>query len=153
MTPDAPVADEAPLPADVQARATRASRGHFTRLAIFGGFSLAGGGVAMGVGAAGDPELLHFGLHNGLGGASNVAFGLLALPATDEPRTFGDLHRTRETMALNVGLDAGYVAAGVAMGLLGEDEHPAVSGAGWAIAVQGLGLLVLDAIYWRQLPR
>ncbi|MFZ5482367.1 MAG: DUF6992 family protein [Myxococcota bacterium] len=137
---------------EAQAQAARASRGHFTRLAVFGGFSLAGGGVAMAL-SRDEPALLHFGLHNAIGGASNVAFGLLALPSTDAPRTFEGLARTRETMALNVGLDAGYVAAGLAMGLLGQDEHPAIGGAGWAIAVQGAGLLVLDAIYWRALPR
>ena len=59
-----------------------------------------------------------------------------------------------EIFQLNLGLDFGYVGAGVAMGVLGHiDDRRAVEGAGWAIAAQGVGLAALDFVALTQIPR
>jgi hypothetical protein len=76
-----------------------------------------------------------------------------AWKSTARPRTPEELRASREFLQLNLGLDVGYVATGVAMGVLGRmDGRPEVEGSGWAVAAQGLGLAVLDGVLLAELP-
>jgi hypothetical protein len=60
-----------------------------------------------------------------------------------------ELSPFREFLALNLGLNVGYIGVGIALGVLGE---LGVSGAGWAVAIQGLALLILDGFLMARLP-
>ncbi|MCW5938874.1 MAG: hypothetical protein KF884_04980 [Fimbriimonadaceae bacterium] len=62
----------------------------------------------------------------------------------------GDLRKLREFLMLNEGLNVGYLGVGLALGL--SSNAPVVQGAGWAIAIQGVALLVLDTWLLMKLP-
>lgn len=141
------------LPDPLGVEAARAERAHLVRLGVFAGASAVGGGV---VAAAGweDPRLQSAGLMTvGWAGVNALIVGL-AWRGTATPPTAAQRARTREIFQLNLGLDFGYVGAGLAMGVLGHlDDRRAVEGAGWAIAAQGVGLAALDAVALAQIPR
>lgn len=60
-----------------------------------------------------------------------------------------DLRRLREFLALNLGLNLGYLGVGLTMYLLGQTP---VEASGAAVFVQGLALLALDGWLFRALP-
>ncbi|CAN5418450.1 hypothetical protein BH11ARM1_BH11ARM1_09600 [soil metagenome] len=57
----------------------------------------------------------------------------------------------REFLWLNMGLNVAYIAVGITMALLAGDRGQ-VRFTGGAVAIQGLGLLVLDGILLRLAP-
>ena len=63
-----------------------------------------------------------------------------------------DLGSFREFLFLNDGLNVAYIAVGVTMILLAA-QRPPIKGAGLAVAIQGVGLLVLDSFLITQLSR
>jgi hypothetical protein len=135
------------------ARAARLERRHLARLGVLAGASAVAGGVVAGVGWE-DPRLQSAGLMTVGWAAVDAVIVAAAWKSTARPRTAEELAASREFLQLNLGLDVGYVATGVAMGVLGRmDGRPAVEGAGWAVAAQGLSLAVLDGILLAELPK
>ena len=154
----APALDAAPLlpalpPPPADPEVGRLQRQHLVRLGVLSGASAVAGGVVAGVGWE-DPRLQSAGLMTVGWAAVNTGIVLAAWKGSIQPRTPAELRQSRELLQLNLGLDIGYVSTGVAMGVLGRmDERGAVEGAGWAIAAQGIGLAVLDALLLAELPR
>ncbi len=76
---------------------------------------------------------------------------LIALPGLRRSEDAKPVERRklREVLFLNQGLNAGYIGVGLtmALGMPGWAQ-----GAGWAMAVQGSGLLVLDGWLIRRCP-
>lgn len=77
-------------------------------------------------------------------GAINAIIGWSVRKGHEESR-----RKTREFLALNLGLNAGYIGFGVAMIWLG---HGTIQASGWAIVFQGFGLMVLDLWLWLKIP-
>jgi sulfite exporter TauE/SafE len=50
----------------------------------------------------------------------------------------------REFLMLNQGLNVGYIATGLFVGILGKTE--VIQSSAWAVLIQGVALLVLDSI-------
>lgn len=89
-----------------------------------------------------------FGVINAL-----LALGLLGSQAANTDQSPLDLSqgelRSGQVFALNLGLDVAYIAAGVLMGLGGAELNESwAEGAGWAMATQGVGLLLFDIWQW-----
>lgn len=143
-----------PLPTEPPGvRAARLERRHLVRLGVLAGASAVAGGVLTGAGWE-DERLRSAGLLTLGWAAVDAGIVAAAWKSTTRPRTAEELRASREFLQLNVGLDVGYLATGVSMGVLGRmDGRPEVEGAGWAVAAQGLGLAVLDAILLAELPR
>jgi len=73
----------------------------------------------------------------------NLAIAIFGRMDRSEP----NLAQTREFLAFNLGLNIAYIAVAIALMALGK---PAVRGAGLAVAIQGVLLLVLDGyLFWR----
>ena len=133
--------------------AALAERAHLARLGVFAGASAVAGG-AVAVAGWDDARLQSAGLMTVGWAGVNGLIVALAWKGTGQPKSAADRARTREIFQLNLGLDFGYVGAGVAMGVLGHiDDRRAVEGAGWAIAAQGVGLAALDFVALTQIPR
>lgn len=66
--------------------------------------------------------------------------------------SIGALAGFRETIALNIGLDAGYVGVGIALAAP-KALSEVVRKNGLAVAIQGAALLILDAWLLLQLPK
>lgn len=66
-------------------------------------------------------------------------------------RTEPVLGQTREFLAFNLGLNIAYMAVGITLVVLGADRG-FQRGAGYAVLIQGLALLVLDGILLSRLP-
>lgn len=124
-------------------------RAHLQRLLLWGAASAAAGAVVLliiGRRRGQSPLLFHFALQM-------AAWGMLDLVLAGNAwrtLTLRDLQSAAQLdrfVWLNVGLDVGYVATGTVLGvtawLLGR--RGGGIGAGAAIVVQGLALLVLDA--------
>jgi len=133
--------------------ASAAERAHLTRLGVFAGASALTGGAMMAV-AWDDPGARNFAVQSvAWAGVDAVIVGA-AWKGAGRVKSPAEIAATREVLQLNVGLDAGYVMAGATMGVLGRHQDmPGLEGAGWGIVAQGLGLLVLDVIVLRQMPR
>lgn len=78
--------------------------------------------------------------------AINLAICGLAIPHK-EP----EIHALREFLMLNLGLNVAYISVGLTLGLVKEMVRKS-KGAGAAIAVQGVALLLLDGYLMFQLP-
>lgn len=124
-------------------------RGHLLRLIVWGAASVVAGTVLLALAARGatrPPFLHHFGLQTAAWGAIELVLGLLSFRNL-APRDLQDAARLDRFLWLNLGLDTGYVAVGATLAittwLLGRRWGGV--GAGLAIVIQGLALLVLDA--------
>jgi len=139
------------------ARALRdAQRTHLRRVGIWGGANLAGGAVWAATSDAGSFGRA-FGVQSMGWGAVNVglaALGLLGDPGPlpdDVPSVLAAEDGWTHLLLVNLGLNVGYTLVGstllVAAGE-GLGNPTTVRGHGAAVVVQGLGLLVLDALAW-----
>lgn len=148
-----PVADLSEADTQRGLDASAAERAHLTRLGVFAGASALTGGTMMAV-AWDDPRARHFAIQSvPWAGVDAIIVGA-AWKGAGRVKSPAEIATTREVLQLNVGLDAGYMMAGATMGVLGRHRGmPGVEGAGWGIVAQGLGLLVLDVIVLRQMPR
>ncbi len=71
---------------------------------------------------------------------------LIALPGRLSPKV--DPKTIDDLLAFNLGLNVAYVAVGITLLVLG---NPRVRGAGIAVMVQGINLLVLDGYLYSQI--
>lgn len=92
------------------------------------------------------PLLRHFAIQTAGWGAVELTHALLAMRSLAY-RDLAGYTRFDRLLWLNVGLDAGYVGVGAALALTGwmAARRLGPVGAGLAIAVQGLALLVMHA--------
>ena len=112
-----------------------ALRDHLVRLALVAVVSMVAGGAV----AWRSPSLRAFGLMNAAWGAVDLAIALPGLrhPHVDDAESFGRF------LALNLGLNCGYVGVGATMVAL-AGARASVKGSGAAVALQGALLLALD---------
>jgi hypothetical protein len=132
-------------------------RAHLLRLFAWGGASLLAGTLLLALvtlrRAAGPAPLVrHFGVQTAAWGAVNLAIAAWAwrgLALRDHAGARG----LERVLWLNLGLDAGYVGVGVTLALTGwvVARRLGAVGAGAAVAVQGLVLLLLDWLLVQQL--
>jgi hypothetical protein len=125
-----------------------AERGHLVRLLWWGLASvIVGGTVLVGLRArAPRPALVwHFAIQTAAWGAIDVALVAMGWQGL-RLRDVDGYRALREFLWLNVGLDAGYVGVGVTLAICGwvMGKRVGLVGAGTAVVVQGLALLVLD---------
>ena len=123
-------------------------RGHLLRLLLWGAASVISGTLLLAYltwRREAAPLLRHFALQTASWGLVIAAICLwswrgLAL------RDFAGLQRLLNLLWLNVGLNGGYVAVGLAIALLGWKlgKRAGLVGAGLGVIVQGLALLLLD---------
>lgn len=127
-----------------------AERNHLLRLLAWGaacvliGTSLLLAGLLRRGGRS--PLLGHFAMQTALWGAVELVVGFWGWRALAY-RDLESFTRFDRMLWLNVGLDAGYVAVGVAVALTGwlAARRLGPVGAGLAVAVQGLALFVLHS--------
>jgi hypothetical protein len=122
-------------------------RAHLLRLLAWGALSVLLGTLLFALGQLGrrrSPLLLHFGLQHGAWGAVVLAIAGLGWRGL-ALRDVAGATRLDRIVWLNVGLDAGAVAVGLTLALLGWmlGRRLALVGAGMGVIVQGLGLAVL----------
>ncbi len=123
-------------------------RTHLARLALWGGASLVAGAVLLAVvrRPARSQLLFHFALQTAIWGTIDLAFAAVGWNGL-ALRDLQSAARLDRFLWLNLGLDAGYVGIGAAIGgtswVLGRRLGGV--GAGVAIVVQGMALLILDA--------
>lgn len=123
-------------------RITAELKAHLRRLLVWSGVGLVGGVAVM--------AFLRGEWWQGFGGmtvgwaAINAVIGLASLRGKP-PKSESQF---REFLWLNQGLNVGYVGVGLTLAL----SHPGLGpqGFGWAVVVQGLGLIVLDGILLRR---
>jgi len=75
----------------------------------------------------------------------------LAICGLAIPRKEPELHGLREFLMLNLGLNVAYISVGLTLALVKEMVRKS-KGAGAALVVQGIALLVLDGYLLFQLP-
>ena len=100
------------------------------------------------------PLLFHFGAQSAAWGTVEALYALTANRSLGL-RDLGGATQLDRLLWLNVGLDTGYVAVGIAVALSGwllGRRHGAL-GAGAAVAVQGLALFLLHARFLLALER
>ncbi len=125
-----------------------AERAHLHTVLAWGGIGLAlGFGLVTTLGRLRrSPLLFHFGAQCIAWGAVESLFAFIALRSI-ALRDLGGATQLDRLLWLNLGLDTGYVAVGIAIALSGwllGRRHGAL-GAGAAVAVQGLALFLLHA--------
>jgi cytochrome c biogenesis protein CcdA len=85
-----------------------------------------------------------FSIVTGLWALINMA--IAAVAGRNIPQQF--TWEAREFLAFNLGLNIAYVAAGLTLALTADPDRGFRKGAGWAVLIQGLALLVLDAVLY-----
>lgn len=75
---------------------------------------------------------------------------IIAIPGLLRP-TPQELVPLREFLWLNMGLNVGYLGVAVTLIVMGR-ERPFARGAGIAVGIQGLALLILDGVLLFQMP-
>lgn len=100
------------------------------------------------------PLLFHFALQCAVWGGIEAAFAAEGI-RTLALRDLAGATQLDRLLWLNLGLDTGYVAAGAAVGLTGWllARRQGAIGAGAAVVVQGLALLLLHARFLLSLER
>jgi hypothetical protein len=126
-----------------------AERNHLLRLAAWGAASVLAATLLVLLLAARrtrSPLVQHFAWQAGAWGLVELLLALVAWRGL-EYRDLAGFTRLDRFLWLNVGLDAGYVAVGVTLALVGWRLARSLGlvGAGLGVVVQGLALLVLDA--------
>ena len=131
-----------------------AERAHAHRLLLWGLASFAVGLAVLVVARRRERSslLFHFALQTALWGAVTAALGL---HVPTQLRDVSGATRLDRLLWLNVGLDAGYTAVGATLALAAWvlGRRLGGIGAGVAIAIQGLALLLLDARFILVLER
>lgn len=134
-----------------------AERGHLIRLAIWGALSLLiGTGVWATIARRGarSPLLTHFAIQTAAWGAVDLAICAVAWPSLALRDLAGAISLDR-FLWFNIGLDAGYVAVGVTLAIVGWrlSRSLALVGAGIGVIVQGLALALLDLLLASMITR
>ncbi|HKG92758.1 MAG TPA: hypothetical protein VKA84_12730 [Gemmatimonadaceae bacterium] len=126
-----------------------AERAHLQQLIVWGAASVLVGTLVLtllAVGRVRSALLVHFSLQTLVWGAIDLVIAIFAWRGLTD-RDVDAATRLDRFLWLNAGLDAGYVGVGATLAitgwLLGRRLGPV--GAGLAIIVQGLALLLLDA--------
>lgn len=132
-------------------------RTHLLRLIIWGAASILAGTALMAVLASkkrSSPLLKHFGIQCAAWGCIEILLGAVFL-AQVGPRDLSAATRLDRLLWLNIGLDIGYVVAGVVLAAVAWRlaKSLAALGAGIGIVVQGLALAVLDLVLASQISR
>jgi hypothetical protein len=127
-----------------------AERGHLLRLALWGALSVVVGTGVWGVLAVRrvrSPLLLNFAIQTGAWGAVDLAICAAAW-RTLRLRDLAGAIALDRFLWFNIGLDAGYVAVGATLAIVGWrlTRSLALVGAGIGIIVQGSALAVLDLL-------
>jgi len=125
-----------------------AERQHLLRLLLWSALSIVAATsifVILAARRARSPLLVHFALQTAAWGA---VFGAIAIVQLGhlQLRDISGAVRLDRVLWMNIGLEVGYVLMGAAIALLGRalTRSMAAVGAGTAIVVQGLALLVID---------
>jgi hypothetical protein len=119
----------------------REVQGHLKRLLAWAGISFAAG-VGISLASPG------FGQMTAGWALINACIAAPGLRRSESEKPV-ELRRLREVLFLNQGLNAGYIGVGLTMafGMQGWARD-----GGWAIVVQGAGLLLLDGLLIRRCP-
>lgn len=134
-----------------------AERGHLLRLALWGALSVVVGTGVWGVLAVRrvrSPLLLNFAIQTGAWGAVDLAICAAAW-RTLRLRDLAGAIALDRFLWFNIGLDAGYVAVGATLAIVGWrlTRSLALVGAGIGIIVQGTALAVLDLLLASMIAR
>jgi hypothetical protein len=126
-----------------------AERNHLLRLAVWGAASVLAATLLvllLAVRRTRSPLVQHFAVQSGAWGVVELLIALVAWRGL-EYRDLQGFTRLDRFLWLNVGLDAGYAAVGLALAITGWQlgRRLGLVGAGVGVVVQGLALLVLDA--------
>lgn len=118
------------------------------RLTVLGATS-----TVVGLGMTARPAWRAFGCQTAAWGVVDLVIAGVGAARSATPPT---AQRLRKVLLVNAALDVGYVAAGAHVavrrpGFGGRVAPAAARGHGWAVVVQGLALLVLDAAHVRAL--
>lgn len=130
---------------------------HLLRILLWGGASLlVGTGLLawLRLGARRSALLEQFAIQTAAWGTAEIALAALA-QASLGMRDLAAATRLDRLLWLNLGLDAGYVMLGLALGIVGWRlaRHLGYVGAGIAIVVQGGALALLDLTFAIQISR
>jgi hypothetical protein len=134
-----------------------AERAHLSRILLWGGASVVVGSLVLAllvIRRVSSPLLLHFAIQTAAWGAIDLSIAVLARRALTV-RDISGATRLDRFIWFNNGLDVGYVAVGLTLAILGWHlgRRLGLVGAGMAIIVQGLALLVLDLRFSADLAR
>jgi hypothetical protein len=129
-----------------------AERAHLVRLLAWGAGSVIAGTALLLVATlrrgtpGGAPLLTHFAVQCAAWGAIDLALAAVAWRGLAE-RDLAGATKLDRLLWLNMGLDVGYVAVGVALAIAGWQlgRRLGLVGAGLGVVVQGLALIALDA--------
>jgi hypothetical protein len=139
-----------------------AQRAHLWRVGAWGAANVVLGASLLAASCRGDQPARHgFGVQSAAWGAINVGIAAVGLSGGlgDPAASLADAIRAEngyaDVLLLNLGLNVGYAGVGAALVAVGHRagiESPSTRGAlrghGWALVLQGAGLLVLDGIAW-----
>jgi len=132
--------------------AAQQERAHLSRLLVWSGISASAGALQLGLGWK-DPFHRNFGFQNVAWSLINGGIVAATWQGTGSARSDLEIRSTREFLNLNLGLDAGYVGVGLTLSLTGAHfEQRGLIGTGLGVGVQGLGLLILDAVLLASYP-
>jgi hypothetical protein len=125
-------------------------RAHLLRLLVWGGACVLLGTLVLALLAArraDSPLLKHFAIQTAAWGAVDLALAGWAWRGL-HLRDYDGAAELARTLWLNLGLDVGYVAAGVTIAVMGWvlGRRLAPVGGGLGVVVQGAALLVLDGV-------
>lgn len=134
-----------------------AERGHLLRLAMWGAMSVVAGTAVWALlmaRRARSPLLQHFAIQTAAWGAIDLAICAAAWRGLTLRDLTGAIALDR-FIWFNIGLDAGYVAVGVTLAIVGWrlTRSLALVGAGIGVVVQGIALAVLDLILASMIAR
>ncbi|MBI3791669.1 MAG: hypothetical protein HY275_12440 [Gemmatimonadetes bacterium] len=127
-----------------------AERAHLLRLALWAAVSVLGGTLLLGLEWRRVPRAplrVQFAVQTAAWGLANLLIVWFARAGL-ELRDFAGARRLERFLWFNTGLDVGYVAVGITLALAGWvlGRRLGAVGAGMAVVVQGLALLVLDLV-------
>lgn len=134
-----------------------AERAHLLRLALWGAMSVVAGTAVwalLAVRRARSPLLLHFAIQTAAWGAVDLAICAAAWRGVELRDLAGAIALDR-FLWFNIGLDAGYVAVGVTLAIVGWRlaRSLALVGAGIGVVLQGIALAVLDLVLASSIAR
>jgi hypothetical protein len=134
-----------------------AERAHLLRLALWGAANLLVGTALVAMLRVGRPRsslIKHFGIQTAAWGAVELTVALLSLRSL-ALRDLSGATRLDRMLWMNIGLGVGYVLVGATLVTVGWRvvRRPGMVGAGVAVALQGIALVVLDLLLAGQISR
>jgi hypothetical protein len=134
-----------------------AERAHLLRLLVWGATSVLVGTALLAwhlIRGRGTSLIKHFAIQTTAWGAAELAYGALAFSSLAF-RDVSGATRLDRFLWLNIGLDVGYLLAGLVLIVTGWrlGRHYGVIGAGTGVVVQGAALFLLDLILATQISR